>query len=169
MLVRRIKTWLKLQNGKPCSHAVVIITFCVSRRRRKMYCGHARLCVCVSVCLSVRGRMATLLHGPGCNLGSGRGCPLVVHYWADLQSVHGLRSKRGWLAGNWPSTGGVLNITAAAWTAGFLWWRSGNTRRTQNVSEYMLALARMPSVPVVARVLTIKSPACRDCCASFYR
>jgi len=26
---------------------------------------------------------------------------------------------RGWLAGNWPSTGGVLNITAAAWTAGF--------------------------------------------------
>jgi len=23
--------------------------------------------------------------------GSGRGCPLVVHYWADLQSVHGLR------------------------------------------------------------------------------
>jgi len=24
-------------------------------------------------------------------LGSGRGCPLVVHYWAHLQSVHGLR------------------------------------------------------------------------------
>jgi len=23
--------------------------------------------------------------------GSGRGCPLVVHYWADLQSVHWLR------------------------------------------------------------------------------
>ena len=21
---------------------------------------------------------------------SGRGCPLVVHYWADLQSLHGL-------------------------------------------------------------------------------
>jgi len=36
-------------------HAVIcgIITFCVSRRRRKMYCGHTRLCVCVSVCLSV--------------------------------------------------------------------------------------------------------------------
>ena len=29
------------------------ITFCVSRRRRKMYCGHARLCVCVCVCLCV--------------------------------------------------------------------------------------------------------------------
>jgi len=24
-----------------------VITFCVIRRRRKMYCGHARLCVCV--------------------------------------------------------------------------------------------------------------------------
>jgi len=23
--------------------------------------------------------------------GSGRGCPLVVHYWADLKSVHGMR------------------------------------------------------------------------------
>jgi len=28
-----------------------------------MYCGHTRL--------SVRGRMPTLLHGPGCNLGEG--------------------------------------------------------------------------------------------------
>jgi len=41
-----------------------VTTFCVSRRRRKMHCGHARLCVC----LSVRGRTPTLLHGPGCNL-----------------------------------------------------------------------------------------------------
>jgi len=32
---------------------IVIITFCVSRRRRKMYSGHPRLCVCVSVCVSV--------------------------------------------------------------------------------------------------------------------
>ena len=40
------------------------ITFRVNRRRRKMYCGHARLCVCVCV----RGRTPTLLHGPGCNL-----------------------------------------------------------------------------------------------------
>jgi len=47
--------------------------------------------VCLSVCLSVRGHMPTLLHGPRCNLGSGIGCPLVVHYWADLQLVHGLR------------------------------------------------------------------------------
>ena len=44
-----------------------MITSRVSRRRREMYSGHARLCVCVSVC--VRGRMHTLLRGPGCNLG----------------------------------------------------------------------------------------------------
>jgi len=37
--------------------------------------------------------------------------------------------------------GGVLNITAAVWTAGFHWWRSGNKKRTQNVSEYILVLA----------------------------
>jgi len=43
-----------------------LVTFCVNRRQRKMYCGHARL----SVCLSVRGRTPTLLHGPGCNLGA---------------------------------------------------------------------------------------------------
>jgi len=55
-----------------CYGSVRLITFCVSRRRRKMYCGHARLCVCVCVCvcLSVRGHMPTLLHGPGCNLGA---------------------------------------------------------------------------------------------------
>jgi len=45
------------------------------------------------------------------------------------------------LAGDWRVTGGVLNITAAAWTADFHWWRSGNITRTQNVSEYMLVLA----------------------------
>jgi len=28
---------------------------------------------------------------PDVTWGSGRGCPLVVHYWVDMQSVHGLR------------------------------------------------------------------------------
>ena len=63
-----------------------IITFRVSRRRREIYCGHARLCVCLSA--------AACLHyctDPDVTWGSGRGCPLVVHYWADLQAVHGLR------------------------------------------------------------------------------
>jgi len=31
--------------------------------------------VCLSVCLSVRGLMPTLLHGPGCNLGGVVGMP----------------------------------------------------------------------------------------------
>jgi len=41
--------------GRPCvviiqsSTQIQLITFCVNRRRRKMYCGHARLCVCLSV------------------------------------------------------------------------------------------------------------------------
>ena len=43
--------------------AMMIITFRVSRRRRKMYIGHARLCVR----LSVRRRIHTLLHRLGCN------------------------------------------------------------------------------------------------------
>ena len=47
-----------------------MITFRVSRRRREMYRGHARLCVCLHVCLSDCLRMHTLglLHGPECNL-----------------------------------------------------------------------------------------------------
>ena len=38
------------------------ITFRVSRRRREMYIGHARL----SVCVFVPRRIPALLHGPGC-------------------------------------------------------------------------------------------------------
>jgi len=45
----------------------LLVTFCVSRRRRTMYCGHARLSVCLCVCPR---RTPTLLHGPGCNLGA---------------------------------------------------------------------------------------------------
>jgi len=43
-----------------------------------MYIGHARMCVCVSV----HGRMPTLLQDPDVTWGNGRGCPLVVRYWA---------------------------------------------------------------------------------------
>jgi len=47
---------------------LLVITFRLSRRRHEMYCGHRRLCVCLSVCVSGRGRMPALLHGLGCNL-----------------------------------------------------------------------------------------------------
>jgi len=51
-----------------------------------MYIGHGRLCVCLS--------LAAFPHyctDPDVSWGNGRGCPLVVHCWADLQSVHGFR------------------------------------------------------------------------------
>jgi len=63
-----------------------IITFCASRRQCKIYCGYSHLCVCLSA--AVRPHYCTDLD---VTWGHGRGCPLVVHYWADLQSGHGLR------------------------------------------------------------------------------
>jgi len=66
------------------------VTFCVSRRPREMYCGHARLCVCLYVCLSA----AACPHyctDPDVTWVTDRGCLLVVQCWADLQSVHRLR------------------------------------------------------------------------------
>jgi len=68
--VRVLQLSQPLQLSTDLQHVeTYLVTFRVSRRPRETYCGHARLCVCVSVCLSVRGRMPTLLHGPGCNLG----------------------------------------------------------------------------------------------------
>jgi len=59
-----------------------------------------------------------------------------------FSKLRGVYGKCAWLAGRWLAVdGGVLSITAVAWTAGFHWWRSGNIARTQNVSEYMLVLA----------------------------
>jgi len=44
--------------------ATSFITFRVSCRRREICIGHARLCVCLRVSVSVRRLMPTLLHGP---------------------------------------------------------------------------------------------------------
>jgi len=65
----------------------LLITFRVSRRRREMYCRHTRLCVCLSA-----AACSHYCTDADVTWGSGRGCPLVVHYWADLQSVHEWRS-----------------------------------------------------------------------------
>ena len=43
--------------------ALCLVPFRVSRSRREMYIGHAR------VCLSLPRHMPTLLYGPECNLG----------------------------------------------------------------------------------------------------
>ena len=51
--------------------------------RGEMYTGHGRLCVCLS--------LAAFTHyctDPDVSWRNGRGFRLVVHYWADLQSVH---------------------------------------------------------------------------------
>ena len=54
----------------------------------------SRASVRLSVCASVGPRPyahTTACTDPDVTWGRGRGCPLVVHYWADLQSGHGLR------------------------------------------------------------------------------
>jgi len=65
-----------------------IVICCANRSLHFMWVVDDVKCVAVTrVCVSFRGCMPTLLHGPW---GIGRGCPLVVHYWADLQLVHWL-------------------------------------------------------------------------------
>jgi len=61
----------------------ILVTFRVRRSRSEMYIGHDRLWVCLS--------LTTFLHycmDLDVTWGNGRGCHLVVHYWAYLQSVH---------------------------------------------------------------------------------
>ena len=71
--------------------SVTFLVFCMSRMWCKMYNGQARLSVWLSVCVCLS--TATCRHyctDRDVTWGNGKGCPLVVHYWADLQSVHGL-------------------------------------------------------------------------------
>jgi len=69
-----------------CVSYAGLITFRVRRSRGEMYIDHARLCVCPS--LAAFPHYCTDLD---VTCGNSRGCPLVVHHWADLQSVHGFR------------------------------------------------------------------------------
>ena len=57
-----------------------------SQTTRNVLWSRASVCVSVSAAACPHYCM-----DPYVTWGSGRGCPLVVHYWADLQSVHGLR------------------------------------------------------------------------------
>ena len=78
----------------------------------------------------------------------------VAEAFSTLRAIY---RKCTWLTGRRLAVdGGVLNITAATWTAGFQWWRSGDVTRTQNVSEYMLVLAVCLVVIVVAAVAVAK-------------
>ena len=49
--------------------------------------SRASVCVCVCVSAAACPHYCT---DPDVTWGSGRGCSIVVRYWADLQSVHGL-------------------------------------------------------------------------------
>jgi len=52
------------------------------------------VCLSVCVCVSVRRRIPTSLHHctyPEVTVGNDSGCPVIVRYWAYLQSVHGFR------------------------------------------------------------------------------
>ena len=100
--------------------------------------------------------------------GSGRGCPLVVHYWADLQSVHGLRcygsTRNAWqspvvirqahrtphalrMPAKTPLTSNKIDAPAVCATLSattpfhFVHTAGDVVTRTRNVSEYMLVLA----------------------------
>jgi len=64
-----------------------IVTFCV-------IVDDAKCIVVTRVCVSVW--LSAAVHpqycmDPDVTWGRGRGCPLVVHYWADFQSAHRLR------------------------------------------------------------------------------
>jgi len=117
--------------------------------------------VCVSVCLSA----AACPHyctDPDVTWGSCRGCPVVVHYRADLQSVRGMRcygnimEMRGRAQGNPPDpahaarthtrTSDKIDAPAAcaslSATKPFHFVHTARVAmRTRNVSEYMLVLA----------------------------
>jgi len=73
------------RRSSPQRKRKIILLHFACRRRRKMYCGYARLPVCLSA--AVCPQYCT---DPDVAWRSGRGCPLVVRCWADLQSVHGL-------------------------------------------------------------------------------
>ena len=68
--------------------AVCLVTFCVSRIDDAKCIVVTR--VCVSVCLFAAVRPHYCMD-PDVTWRRGRGCPLVVHYCADLQSVDGFR------------------------------------------------------------------------------
>ena len=50
-------------------------------------------------------------------------------------------SGRSRPVGDWPPTGAFSTLLRQSGMRAFHWWRSGNKKRTQNVSEYMLVLA----------------------------
>ena len=138
-----------------------------------------RVCVCLCVYLSA----AACLHyctDPDVIWRSGRGYPLVVHCWADFQSVHGLccygntRNTRQspavirqahcthcathYACRRKPLVSANIDAPAAC-AVPFRPYCGGVVTRTRNVSEYMLVLALCLVVTITVTVTCIcKSP-----------
>jgi len=66
----------------------VLVTFRTGIAEAKCILATA---VCVSVCLLQHSHTTARTWMSLVTWGNGMGCPLVVHYWADLQLVHGFR------------------------------------------------------------------------------
>ena len=132
-----------------------IITFCVSRRRRKMYCGHARLYVCLSVCPQPNAYIHYCTD-PDVTWRSGRGCPPSCSLLGGF--AIGARVALLWQHyGNaWQSRPAVIRQAhrtphalryacrrrlPAAYAVPFRPYCGGVVTRTRNVSEYMLVVA----------------------------
>jgi len=67
-----------------CTNSSTFITFHMRHSWWEMYIGNGHVCVFLS--------FTTFPHyctDPDATWGNGKGYPLVVQYWADLQSVHG--------------------------------------------------------------------------------
>ena len=109
---------------------VTRVCVCVSvRGRTPHYCtdpdvtwGRSRGCPLVvhywRICNRCTGCVAMATNANPSLRGVCARCWLVTGGWRR-RSEHCapyIASRRGWLAGDWPSTGDVLNITAAAWT-----------------------------------------------------
>jgi len=67
-----------------CTYAYIYYISRDSKTTRNVLWSHVSVCLSTAAC-------PHYCTDPDVTWGSGRGCPLVVYYWADLQSVHGMR------------------------------------------------------------------------------
>ena len=74
-------------SASACTHSIAGYIYYIlpeSQTTRNVLWSRASVCLSAAACVNY-------CTDPDVTWGSGRGCPLDVHYWADLQSVHGLR------------------------------------------------------------------------------
>jgi len=101
-IFRPEKSWLNFWSH-PERSGYFIITFGISRRWRKMYSSHARLCVCLSVCICLWLSVAVPRYcmDPDVTLGNGRVAPscALLGVWgtrANFNGFHILASLLHW-------------------------------------------------------------------------